>query len=404
MRQFLRVAALGLFCFGRSWAAEVFVPGVVAEGQERAEPYNLTGIIGAYESYGSGAVAAHPRVVLSCAHVVFSMDYLAWTSGAEWFAAWNSGAEPAYGTGELLSGYYYWRNYGPAAAVTQNLYMRGKDILAAEAREFNLDFVAYFHHSTDLAGGLYASVLEDGVPWISNPETTKTVTGYPMGRYASGDPDEFRLHVTGPFQGALTPELKSAKRYLTAYNLAETGSGNSGGPVWVDKADGSKALAAVLVSGQEQPESKDSMIGVHAVSRDGWRLIQSALNATGSGAPVEIPYETAGGDIPDNGTLKRTVKVSGLPKTTVAVTLDLQIKHPYKNDLTVQVRSPGRKAALVYDGETDEESSETVTLNGQQVAYFYGINPNGVWTIIIDDWASGDVGSLVSARLNISAR
>jgi hypothetical protein len=384
-------------------AAAVEIPAVVPGGDEDSGPYALTGLIGTYEAYGSGAVAAHPRVVLSCAHVVFSLDYRAWTSGAEFFRAWNDGTAPESGTGKLLSGYYYWRSYAAAAASTERLYATGKPALAAEAREFNQDFVAYFHHSTDLAGGDYAAVYDDGAPLLSDPSRQKIVTGYPSGRYNEGDPDEFRQHATS-FTGGLLPETKSTKRYLTAYNIAETGSGNSGGPVWAPGQDGALAVAGVLVSGQEQPESEESMIGVHAVSDAGWRLIQSALGSTASADPVTQPFETTGGVIPDYATLKKTLKVSGMPKTVVSVTLDLEINHPVRSDLTVAVRAPGRKTAVVYDGAYDTETGPSIRLTAEQVAYFYGANANGVWTILIDDWELQDEGSLVAARLNISAR
>lgn len=384
-------------------AQAIQIPSPVPSGQELSEPYSLTGLIETYESFGSGVVAAHPRVVLSCAHVVFSLDYLAWMASSEFYPAWNEGAPPDFGTGEVLSGYYYWRTYASAAAATDRLFQTYRDTLAAEAREFNLDFVAFFHHSKDLAGGRFASVAADGVPWLSNPSTPKTITGYPSGRYREGDPLEFRLHATS-FNGALTPETRAAKRYLTLYDRAETGSGNSGGPVWVGNANGTPTVAGVLVSGQEQPEWDRSMVGVHAVSRDGWRLINSALNASGSTGPTVRAFSVAGGDIPDNWTLKSTVRVSGLPKTMVAATLDLEINHPVRAEITVAVRTPGKRTFVVYDGEFDPEEGNTITLNAENLAYLYGVNPNGNWTIFVDDWEAANEGRLVSGRLNISAR
>ena len=402
----LNLVFVCLIAAPRAWAADIFIPSVVPEGEEVMDAqYELTGLIATPDSYGSGAVATHPRVVVSCAHVIFSTDVMAWTSGAEWFVRWNESSEPEPGTGELFSGYYYWRTYGPAAAATAKAYDAKRNTTAFEAREFNLDFVAYFHHSKDLASGEFAMSVENGAPLIADAAVEKTVTGYPQGRYGDEDPAKFRMHVTGPFDGAFKPELRAAKRYLTAYGLAETGSGNSGGPVWVEKPDGTKVLAAVLVSGQEQPESEQSMIGVHAVSPDGWRLIRSAQNAAGSGGPTESSFEISGGDIPDNWTLKRTVRVAKLPKTLVRATLDLEIEHPARSEVTVSVRAPGgKKTFVVYDGEQDENTGTTITLNAEQLSYLYGVNPNGVWTITVDDWAAGDEGQLVSGRLNLSAR
>jgi len=397
-------AAFTLLWLAMCAAGAIQIPKVVPVGDEVSGPFALTGLIGTYESYGSGAVAVHPRVVLSCAHVVFSLNYMAWTSGAEFHPAWNNGAAPEAGTGKLLSGYYYWRSYAAAAAGTERAYAAGRNELEAESREFNQDFVAYFHHSSDLAGGEYAAVYDEGAPMLADPTREKTVTGYPSGRYAEGDPDEFRLHTTS-FIGGMAPEVKSAKKYFTAYGIAETGSGNSGGPVWAPNEGSALAVAGVLVSGQEQPESKESMVGVHAVSRDGWRLIRSALGSTESAAPVTKPFETSGGTIPDYAILKREFRVSGLPKTVVSVTLDIEISHPLRSDLTISVRAPGRKTAVIYDGAYDEnQSGSTISLASEQVAYFYGAKANGVWTVIIEDWEPQDQGELVSARLNITAR
>jgi hypothetical protein len=209
------------------------------------------------------------------------------------------------------------------------------------------------------------------------------------------------MHST-VFTGALWPEKKSAPNYLTAYDLAETGSGNSGGPVWVDS--GGLAVAGVLVSGQEQPYYDQSMIGVHAISRDGLRLVESAMNAADSSAPAVQSFEVEGGVIPDYWTLVRRVKVSGLPKTVVSASLDIEIEHPYRSEVTISVRAPGRKAAVVYDGLFEESEGTTIKLTGEQVAYFYGAKANGTWTILVDDWELGGEGRVVSARLNISAR
>jgi hypothetical protein len=58
-------------------------PQPVAAGKEATRPdYRTTGLIEAVFSWGSGVVAEHPRVVLSCAHVVFDDLYNQWTSGA----------------------------------------------------------------------------------------------------------------------------------------------------------------------------------------------------------------------------------------------------------------------------------------------------------------------------------
>ena len=185
------------------------IPLVVED--ESTAPYAFTGIVGTYESWGSGVAAAHPNIILSCAHVVFSFDSLLWTSGARWYRAWNEPSEPIDSESLALDGYFYWSSYASAARATAASYSELK-----EAREFNNDFVAYYRAGSPVAGGSFAAVWTNGATPLASESTEKLITGYPMGRYTEGDPAEFRMHET-ILPGTLSPAFKNTKNYLLAY-------------------------------------------------------------------------------------------------------------------------------------------------------------------------------------------
>jgi hypothetical protein len=409
-------AALVAAFFATGPLLAVQMPQPVAPGEEATRPdYRTTGLIEAALSWGSGVVAEHPRVVLSCAHVVYDADYHRWTSGARWYRAYNGTGAPDASTAESLNGYFYWRSY--SAAVKKSLSAGGKNVLDALAKEFNLDAVAYFSYADDLGDGEYAEVMERGARQIASPGA-KWITGYPAGRYDEGDLLEYRLHVTGRFASPLLRETGSAKNYVTAYSVAETGSGNSGGPVWMEGYDGKPQVAGLLVSGAEQAVTGESFIGVHATSKQSLRLIKSAMATAEKAASVVIqPYDTSPDSpeaIPDALTRRRgnqfvttpgelalPFRVSGLPRTINQVELDLEIEHEDRADLVVFLQSPDRKRLPVYDGEYEKTEPK---FQGRAAPLFYGINPNGRWVLRILDYSPAKTGRLVSGRVHITAR
>lgn len=380
-------------------------------GDASFAPYSLSGIIGTYESWGSGVAAAHPNVVLSCAHVVFGLDAFSWTSGARWHRAWNKAAEPTDAEGLALDGYYYWSSYASAARNTFTSYSAFK-----EAREFNQDFVAYYRAASPVAGGSFALAWTNGAMPLASSNTAKLVTGYPMGRYGEQDPLRYRMHETAVNAG-LRPEYRQLANYLVIYDVAETGSGNSGGPVWTADSGGQQRVAGILVSGQETTLADAgsnwdrSMVGIHAISSAGWRLINAAMQASGK-TPLVKSFSPGQGaaTVVDGRSLSRTFKVSGMPSfaTDITVDLDLTTADPEdRRDYYVTLRSPGGRTVVVYDGRWDGQGPDdptfTFPLDDEPTVYFYAVNPNGVWTLAIRDRKkNGVAGNFISASLNIT--
>jgi subtilisin-like proprotein convertase family protein len=397
-------------------------PQPIAKGQiETLQPYRLTGLIDAYYGTGSGVVVAHPRVVLSCAHVIYDADFRRWLSGARWFRGYNEDSGPERPDGQVLNGYFYWRAYAAAFRASERARRRPFGGLRAIAREFNLDAVAYFSYRDNLGNGEYASVFADGAAWLETPRE-KWITGYPSGRYREGDPLEFRQHVTGSFSSPLRREVRTARQYLTLENRAETGSGNSGGPVWMRDPDNNSnfVVAGLLVSGAERIPDGVSSIGVHATSARSWRLISSAVETTGLGSaaptltasftegPVDIPDAVTrvvkGGVQTFPGEIIQSATVSGMPTFLNDVRIDLLVEHDDQTDLLILIQPPRQLRYPVYDGFWDERGNE-VRLDDEDVPMFYGINPNGRWRLYVVDMVSGgDTGRLISAKIRVNAR
>jgi hypothetical protein len=374
--------------------------------------YRMTGLIEAPFSWGSGVVAGHQRVVLSCAHVIYDNIFHRWTSGARWYRAYNGTGAPPVENAEVLNGYYYWKSYSSAVRATQRAGYRS--FLRAMANEFNQDAIAYFSYADDLGDGEFAAVLTDGAARLRSGNA-KWITGYPSGLYSENDPVQYRLHDTGDFGSPLWPEYNKFRNYLTAYYVAETGAGNSGGPVWMSDA-GEPRVVGILVSGAEQQTEGDSFIGVHAVSPKSWDLIGKAINTVDRGNEVVTnSYPVSGQlEIPDAvarprtgtykpGEVKKSFRVSGMPKIINEVRIDLEISHRERRDLLVILETPNKKRLPLYDGDLDTNGQQ-VLFENEEAPLFYGLNPNGRWVLRVIDMLPGDTGQVISATLHISAR
>jgi hypothetical protein len=278
----VRFALLGtLIALGGTISAQTYTAVPLSSSSIVSQyPYNFTGLIraatGSSAYLGSGAVARNPRVVYSCAHVVFDAKNLSlgsdpWLSEVRWNRAWYSSNSPSSTSGQLLRGYFYFVGYSNAAAVNGN-----------SLSAFDLDFVVHYAYENTAAGG-YAGTWTDGVAQLKG-SGSKLITGYPSGLYASGDTRKFLMHATGPFSRAFQTLYDD---YLGANELS-TGPGNSGGPVWV--SDGTDYyLAGVLVSGSERSlgNSTDSA-GVYGIDSSSLALIDGAITAGGGAVAAPV--------------------------------------------------------------------------------------------------------------------
>ena len=259
---------------GQTYTASAISAGSSAYSQF---PYNLTGLLVVaqrsdtrYVKLGSGAVVKNPRVVFSCAHVVF--DKVAadpWLTGVRWHRATAPSSVPASDSGQLLRGYQYFTGYTSAAQQSQT-----------SAAAFSLDFVVHYAFEDTGSGG-YAGSWDDGVAALKSGRS-KLITGYPSGLYSSGDSRRYLMHQTGPF----TRAFASSSGDYVGISEVSTGSGNSGGPVWV--SDGSQYFfAGVLVSGLERSTGDNSdTAGVYGVNFSSNAMIDAAIREAGGATPA----------------------------------------------------------------------------------------------------------------------
>jgi subtilisin-like proprotein convertase family protein len=389
------------------WGALVAAATAVAQDSMPVEdiggfmPYEVTGIVETEASEGSGAVVESRRVVASCAHVVFDDTILSsaagWTNENYFFRAWNAEGFPSEDYRQRLRGYVKWGSYA------KSVISLGGD----SARAFRDDFVVYYSVS-DLFEGTPPERLQQGAAALRTG-LEKIISGYPGGLYVSGDPLEYRLHSTGIFTDRLTPELG---RYLSAEGPS-TGSGNSGGPVWVRDGEGKWDFAGVLVSGLEEVmgNSMDS-IGVVGLDKTANRLFDSAVRL-GSDAASEAEPEvfTASGDfpvdIPDGSKSGVAIPITVSPagKKIVEVALSLKISHEnVYEDIQVLLRGPNGKTVVVADRPEPTTEDGEFEIAARPIEGFSNSRAAGTWKIIVRDIYSLDEGIVDSASLVLTTR
>jgi subtilisin-like proprotein convertase family protein len=156
-----------------------------------------------------------------------------------------------------------------------------------------------------------------------------------------------------------------------------------------------------------------------------WSLSLTTLPAAPSTTTTSFNDPTAAA-IADNGTINRTLAVSGLEGFITDVNLRTFITHTFAADLDITLISPagtsvtistdnGSSNDNVFNGTIwDDSAAETATdfaySNGvvapslspeEALAAFIGENPNGTWTLQIADDTAGEIGDLNSWSLDI---
>lgn len=107
-------------------------------------------------------------------------------------------------------------------------------------------------------------------------------------------------------------------------------------------------------------------------------------------------------NIPDRGTVTSTLNVSGQP-TSVAlnsVVLKLNVSHTYVGDLIITLQPPKGSALTLWN--RSGKGANNVILN-QSLTSTSKINPNGIWTLTVQDKAADDTGTLNGWSLEFPA-
>lgn len=398
-----------LFFLQRSWVFAVIEPTVVPQGSEVNDPLYYTGAIETDVPYGngtswisvaSGAVAGHPRIVLSCAHLNYEKG-IGWFGAAStrWFLRWNRSAKPSnVGViGLTLSGFYRFDGYAPLKEADPEAHK-------SSYQTFSKDYVVHYHVSENTADGYFAPLLEAGAEFLMSSGSVKApflkkITGYPSDQYSSGDPlnYRYRMHETVEFAN------KATARYGPYMEISgvTTYGGNSGGPIW-GWVKGRWAHTGVVVSGDDD----NTRVGVVANHPTGMSLIFSALQDQFAGSPVYRNIFSANGvgSIPDAGTLSKTFTVANMLGITQSIKLNLNIQHPRRGDLVITLRSPQNRSLTVLQSVPVSKSSSANLSASLNVNGFYNLDPNGTWTLTIKDAYRTKTGKLLAAGIDIATR
>ncbi len=153
-----------------------------------------------------------------------------------------------------------------------------------------------------------------------------------------------------------------------------------------------------------------------------------ALDSGTPGSTVSVASTNTPLPIPDVSTMFDTLVMSGLGTQTFDVDLNVNITHTWNSDLVITLTSPMGTTQLVSANNggsnddvfagtlfDDQSANDVVTyayVNGVAApdlrpegdfnSSFRGENPNGVWTLTIQDTAGGDVGILHAWSLSIT--
>ena len=114
----------------------------------------------------------------------------------------------------------------------------------------------------------------------------------------------------------------------------------------------------------------------------------------------------AAADIPDfdSGGLSQSLVVEGLAADAdiEAVTLEIDVTHPFTNDLGIHLVSPSGTESIL-NAVFNEVLAAKADLDWHLLSNaFYGESPNGEWTLKVVDAAPGDAGTLNAWRLRFA--
>lgn len=373
MKRTFSVIASSFLVAGFSTAAKVYypVPGLVNESTGLLESF----IAGDWYR-GSGVVARDPRLIFSCAHLFY--ESREWATDYQFYRASHSRDYPDEATGVSPRGLHYFTSYSSGVKA------HGTDSDQAFAADFT---VLYGYDSF----GPAAASWPVGGPALRS-SSPKLIVGYPSDIDFTGAAGHCYQHSAGWFN-------YEAFRLYGGYHEFDdvsTGSGNSGGPIFVrDTATGNDLLAGILVAGTRRTA------GIVALDLSTDTLAGYALGLQDKTLAFS---ETSARKLTD-GTKSYTtipIRVSGFSGTTSKLKLSLSIATKRRGDLDVFLKSPNGRTRWISrraGGSLDDLEIHDLSLS----KFFSGYSPNGTWQIKVRDAAAGTRATFLSGSLKVSA-
>jgi subtilisin-like proprotein convertase family protein len=135
------------------------------------------------------------------------------------------------------------------------------------------------------------------------------------------------------------------------------------------------------------------------------------LGTPGLANPSCSPVSTSPGLIPDDDPagITRTAVMDAAGCTITSVDVDIEITHPFRGDLVVDLTSPAGTTVRLHDrtgGTADDligNYPATLTEDGPgSLADFVGEIADGTWTLGVSDEAPVDVGNLRTWAVNVT--
>lgn len=220
-------------------AVFVFLPFALAEARETfySKPELANQSVGILEtrvrggSYrGSATVVRDPRLVYSCAHLVY--DRGVWAVDYTFHRAWHDRRFPAKRLGASPRGFHYFTEYARAARYTYG----------ESNASFAADFTVFYGNQSF---GPASGIQENSAPLLRSIRE-KRIIGYPSDIDFTRARGYSYQHSTGWFPYS----ARKIRGAFHDFSDVSTGSGNSGGGIFLlDPYTGADLFAGVLVSG-----------------------------------------------------------------------------------------------------------------------------------------------------------
>jgi hypothetical protein len=340
------------------------VPGLVDESTGFLESK-----IGGSWYRGSGVVAQDPRLIFSCAHVLYENGR--WATDYVFHRAYHGRRYPRIRDGVLPRGFRHFSSYAP---VVRNY---GSDTDLA----FALDFTVLYGNSDF---GPAAECWKDGASALRSGRP-KMLVGYPAEVDFNRSRGFSYQHSTPWFR----TRAYTVKGAFHEFRNVSTGPGNSGGPIYVrHNAKGRNLVAGILVSGSRRTA------GVAALSPATRSLATAALGSTPRSqefrSTERIPLRDG-----DRWFSSSPIEVTGLTGGIASLRFSMVTEAERPEDLEVYLKSPAGRIHWISRGRGG--SVQEVDLSRS----FQGGDPNGTWQLMMRDAVSGNASTFMKASIQI---
>lgn len=308
---------------------------------------------------GSGTVARDPRLIYSCAHVVY--DRGVWADDYVFHRAWHDRSFPRRGQGASPRGFHYLTAYARAARFTNG----------ESNASFANDFTVFYGYDSF---GPAVPVQESSASLLRGGGL-KRILGYPADIDFTRGRGFAYQHSTGWFPNRGIQILGA----FYDFRGVSTGSGNSGGGIFLPN-NGTESLAGILVAGSTRTA------GVVAMTRTTRRLADDALGSASE------PWSSAR---TLSARLDGEARQSGIPINVDArglLTGDLTLVTRFEglagDPPRMWLQSPAGRVQRVAPGS-----------GSQLVDAFGGTEASGVWRLMVSPQGSGQ-GTLTGVVLS----